>query len=47
MEALYNGNHMAKEWRQQGLLVSKEPTMSMAICLGTSNIISLHDEIKI
>lgn len=47
METSYHANSLAKEWRQQGLLMFKEPTMSMTVCLGTSNVISLHDEIKI
>lgn len=47
METSYHANYLAKEWRQQGLLMFKELTMSMTVCLGTSNVISLHDEIKI
>lgn len=47
IKTLYSGHYFAKERRQQELLMFKGPTMCIAVCLGSSNTISLHDEIKI
>ena len=47
IQALYNGDYLAKERRSRERFMFKQPTIRTAVCLGTSKTISLYDEIKI